>query len=183
MHFHEFMIDVHQRLHALHEQQPKRLAKTERGLPVYRYAAREGVADPVHQVGENIASEVKLLCLDEVQVHDVADALLLRRLFEPILQPRPQRSREIEEHTANSCSGHESQQDACATARTAGETSTGCVVVWTSNTAPQELYHQGLNRKYFLPFVDLLRECSQVVHVGSPVDYRTRVGRHTAVPP
>ena len=50
-----------------------------------------------------------------------------------------------------------------------------CVVVWTSNTEPKQLYHQGLNRKYFLPFVDLLLERSHVIQMSSPVDYRSKV--------
>ena len=68
VHFHEFMIEVHQRLHALHEQQPKRLAKTEKGLPIYRYANEQGVTDPVFFIGQQIA---------EVTMEKVFSVLLL----------------------------------------------------------------------------------------------------------
>jgi len=48
----------------------------------------------------------------------------------------------------------------------------GTVVVTTSNQSPHDLYKDGLNRSYFLPFISLLeRHC--VVHVmDSDIDFR-----------
>ncbi|OYW13929.1 MAG: hypothetical protein B7X02_01140 [Rhodospirillales bacterium 12-54-5] len=63
-HFHAFMLDIHRRLFAFRQMSQ---------------------ADPLPKVIAEIASECRVLCLDEMQVHDVADAMILSRLFEGLL--------------------------------------------------------------------------------------------------
>ncbi|CAN6922970.1 unnamed protein product [Brassica oleracea] len=58
IHFHNFMLSVHSRLQM-----------------------HKGLEDPLEVVGLEIADEAILLCLDEFMVNDVADALILNRLF------------------------------------------------------------------------------------------------------
>ncbi|XP_059460077.1 uncharacterized protein LOC132189371 isoform X1 [Corylus avellana] len=58
IHFHDFMLSVHSRLQK-----------------------HKGVADPLEMVAGEISDEAILLCLDEFMVNDVADALILNRLF------------------------------------------------------------------------------------------------------
>jgi cell division protein ZapE len=48
----------------------------------------------------------------------------------------------------------------------------GCVLVATSNVAPDDLYRDGLNRGLFLPFVDLLKERAQIFNLDARTDYR-----------
>jgi cell division protein ZapE len=48
----------------------------------------------------------------------------------------------------------------------------GIVVVVTSNTAPRDLYRDGLNRQAFLPFIDLIEERLDVVCLDGGSDYR-----------
>lgn len=48
----------------------------------------------------------------------------------------------------------------------------GVVIVTTSNRVPEDLYKNGLNRALFLPFIAMLREKLDVVHLESPNDYR-----------
>ncbi len=61
IHFHAFMRDIHARMHAW-----RQLKQDEDLLP---------------RVVREIAADTRLLCLDELQVHDVTDAMILSRLF------------------------------------------------------------------------------------------------------
>ena len=65
-HFHEFMLDVHERVHALRQR-----------MKLGEYTG----ADPIELVAGDLAREAWLLCFDEFHVTDIADAMILGRLF------------------------------------------------------------------------------------------------------
>ncbi|WP_033421015.1 cell division protein ZapE [Denitrificimonas caeni] len=58
-HFHHFIQDIHQRLFRL-----------------------TGTAEPLSVIADELASEMQVLCFDELFVSDIADAMILGRLFQ-----------------------------------------------------------------------------------------------------
>lgn len=53
----------------------------------------------------------------------------------------------------------------------------GMVLVATSNIEPNKLYENGLQRRRFLPAIELLQKNCDVVHLNGPIDYRLRALR------
>lgn len=120
VHFHAFMADVHQRIHA------------------WRQRARTGEVkgdDPIQPVADALADEAWVLCFDEFSVTDIADAMILGRLFQALF-------------------------------------ARGVVIFATSNVEPARLYHNGLNRALFLPFIEMIGRHMQVVRLDARTDYR-----------
>ncbi|RVW84703.1 AFG1-like ATPase [Vitis vinifera] len=126
--FHDFMLVVHSRLQR-----------------------HKGVADPLEVVAGEISDEAILLCLDEFMVTDVADALILNRLFGHLF-------------------------------------SNGCILVSTSNRAPDKLYEGGLQRDLFLPFISTLKAEQGFFFIEKDASglvkqkFQHLIGEHTAVP-
>jgi cell division protein ZapE len=117
VHFHEFMLEIHARLHALRTANGKR------------------ADDILPAIARDIAAETWLLCFDELHVVNIADAMLLGRLFETLFAE-------------------------------------GVIVVATSNWPPDDLYSGGLQRELFLPFIALVKEKLDVLHLEGRIDYR-----------
>lgn len=120
VHFSEFMDEMHAAIAAF------RAADRKQG---------KGARDPVPAVAKPVARDAQLLCLDEFQVTDIADAMLLGRLFERLFEA-------------------------------------GVVLVATSNTEPDRLYENGLNRELVLPFIEELKSRCDLVHLDANRDYR-----------
>ena len=67
IHFHEFMQSIHREIH------------------LWRSAPQSGNADPIPKLAKAIAHESWLLCLDELQITDIGDAIIVGRLFQGLM--------------------------------------------------------------------------------------------------
>ncbi len=114
IHFHEFMKRLHQ------------LIKIER---------ENNTRDPIKSVASEYIKDIQVLCLDEMQITDVADAMIVGRIFQEFLAKK-------------------------------------LIIITTSNRQPTDLYKDGLNRKLFLPFIDIIVSSLRVVKLSADVDYR-----------
>jgi cell division protein ZapE len=114
VHFHAFMLEVHEFVHQWR---------------------RQHNTDAIAELAKHIRASELLLCFDEFHVTDIADAMILLRLFRRLFE-------------------------------------LGIVVVITSNCHPSELYHDGLQRDLFLPFVGLLQDKAKVIELAAEQDYR-----------
>ena len=114
VHFHAFMLEVHAFIHQWR---------------------RQNNTDAISALAKHIRESELLLCFDEFHVSDIADAMILMRLFNRLFD-------------------------------------LGIVVVITSNCHPNELYHNGLQRELFLPFVRLLQQKADVIELVAKQDYR-----------
>ncbi len=115
VHFHAFMIETQDWLHRQRLDRP---------------------SDSVFMdYAKHVANSARVLCFDEFHVTDVADAMILSRLFTSLFDQ-------------------------------------GVAVVATSNWPPDRLYENGLQRERFLPFIALVKEKMQIVHLDSDTDYR-----------
>jgi len=148
IHFHEWMIDVHERLHRL---QKKNASVQDKANTVWTAEAAlaqqkqlkagasmqqsESADDLVAQVAHEMLSEAWLLCFDEFQVTHISDAIIMKRLFSHLWER-------------------------------------GGIVIATSNRPPEDLYLNGLNRPLFLPFIPMIKQFCDVHDIASDVDYR-----------
>ncbi|CAO1634425.1 unnamed protein product [Parajaminaea phylloscopi] len=150
IHFHQFMIDAHKRMHAF-----KTLTHRPSGIVVgasshimgggsSSSSANAGGSalgpsgdevDPIPTVAMEFAQEATVLCFDEFQVTDIADAMILRRLLEHMI-------------------AH------------------GVILVMTSNRHPNDLYKNGIQRSSFVPCIELLKSQLKVQDLNSGTDYR-----------
>jgi cell division protein ZapE len=112
IHFNHFMTEVH---HSLN-----------------RFLGRK---NPQRFVAKEIAKQIRVLCLDEFLVHDIADAMVLSGLLEALFAE-------------------------------------GVCVVVTSNTPPDLLYKNGLQRQNFMPAIRLLNDNMKIIELCSACDYR-----------
>ncbi|XP_017813915.2 AFG1-like ATPase isoform X1 [Papio anubis] len=152
VHFHGFMLDVHKRIHRLKQSLPKRKP----GFMAKSY-------DPIAPIAEEISEEACLLCFDEFQVTDIADAMILKQLFENLFKNGVvvvATSNRPPEGRRKMMDGYFNDEEVKYIRNENGE-------YW-------DLYKNGLQRANFVPFIAVLKEYCNTVQLDSGIDYRKR---------
>ena len=118
IHFHDFMIDVHDKLHQLRKEE----------------ADKDKL---ISKLAKDISNKTHFLFFDEFQITNIADAMILGHLFEQLF--------------ANNV-----------------------LIILTSNSHPDELYKDGLQRELFLPFIKMIKSKSRVFDIDIDDDFRKK---------
>ena len=121
LHFHHFMQMVHETMEGLGD-----------------------IEEPLKKIAKRFAGKHKIICLDEIIVIDIADAMILSELFKYLI-------------------------------------AYGVTLLFTSNSAPKNLYKNGLQRARFLPAIDLLSSSTDVIKIKGDEDYRLHALEKTKV--
>lgn len=119
------MSEVHSNIHKIRLNMPKRVLGEK---PAAHF-------DFIKPVADIITESSWLICFDEFQVTDIADAMILKRLFTHLFE-------------------------------------NGVIVVATSNRSPDDLYRNGLQRRLFLQFIEILTGNCNVMTLNNVCDYR-----------
>jgi cell division protein ZapE len=115
-HFQQFMQDVHKSIHMLR--------KTNKDTFI------------LHKFVASYSKNIKLLFIDELEVKDIADAMILQSLIIEF----------IEQDTK---------------------------IIFTSNTKPGNLYFGGMQREFFIPFIEMIEQNFTNFYLDNHIDYRT----------
>ena len=105
---------------------------------IYNYLNKANslnIKNPFKYAIDKFIKNISILCVDEFEVLDVADAMILERLYQELYKK-------------------------------------GIKVVLTSNTEPNLLYENGLQRNRFIPFINLINNAMIVNKIESGKDYR-----------
>ncbi len=121
IHFHRFMQIIHEYIEDLGD-----------------------IEAPLEHTARYLAKKHKLICLDEIIVIDIADAMILGELFKHLIK-------------------------------------NGVTLLFTSNTAPENLYKNGLQRSRFLPAISLLTTSTDIIEICGDDDYRLHALENTKI--
>ena len=165
IHFHEWMIDVHSRLH-----------KKQKGSSSNTDSTAD---DLVEQVAADMIKEAWLLCFDEFQVTHISDAIIMKRIFSVLFElgavvvatsNRPPKdlylngSSDVQMATCWFSSAFN------VTFSHVARVEPKSVIVWSClRFVPLD---PGLNRPLFTPFIPMLEAFCKVHDIGAEVDYR-----------
>ena len=91
--------------------------------------------DPIQEAAKSISVNYKVICIDEFYIEDIADATIMARLIESLLNE-------------------------------------GIRLIMTSNSKPDDLYKNGLQRDLFVPAINRINDNLEVIHIGEGKDFR-----------
>ena len=125
--------------------------------------------DPIGPVAKDIASEAHLLCFDEFQVTDIADAMILKRLFTALFDSGVVVVATSNRHPDGEERGEREGERERERER---ERESYSYIFLNPDT---DLYKHGLQRSNFIPFIHVLKRYCDVLQLDSGIDYRQAV--------
>lgn len=114
IHYQQFMQNIHTTMHNMQDKTNNKL---------------------VQNLASAIAKQCNVLCIDELEIKDITDAMIIMRLFAFLQKYK-------------------------------------VFIFITTNTEPDNLYKDGLQRSSFLPFIEKLKKTFEIIHLDTKKDYR-----------